>query len=212
MKSHDSQRGEVPISDANKPEDSSDLGALFDAHIKREFVDRDVEATMQTMVPEPYVYNIPSMTGGFGSQGLRRFYSEHFVSQIQKDAEVTRISRTIGKDQVVDELIVSFTHDTQWDYLLPGIPPTGKRVELPHVVVMRFENGKIAHELFGGTRLRCSCKWDCWIQRTYRLQASTRPENFSTSPRGNSKRPVESSLCRILSRFPTGVTIPYDNY
>ena len=64
MKSHDSQRGEVPISDANKPEDSPDLGALFDAHIKREFVDRDVEATMQTMVPEPYVYNIPSMTGG----------------------------------------------------------------------------------------------------------------------------------------------------
>jgi len=146
MKSHDSQRGEVPISDANKPEDSSDLGALFDAHIKREFVDRDVEATMQTMVPEPYVYNIPSMTGGFGSQGLRRFYSEHFVSQIPKDAKVTPISRTIGKDQVVDELIVSFTHDTQWDYLLPGIPPTGKRVELPHVVVMRFENGKIAHE------------------------------------------------------------------
>jgi len=146
MKSHDSQRGEVPISDANKPEDSSDLGAVFDTHIKREFVDRDVEATMQTMVPEPYVYNIPSMTGGFGSQGLRRFYSEHFVSQIPKDAKVTPISRTIGKDQVVDELIVSFTHDTQWDYLLPGIPPTGKRVELPHVVVMRFENGKIAHE------------------------------------------------------------------
>src|SRR5262245_31296465 len=146
MKSHDSQRGEVPIPDANKPEDSSDLGALFDAHIKREFVDRDVEATMQTMVPEPYVYNIPSMTGGFGSQGVRRFYNEHFISQIPKDAKVTPISRTIGKDQVVDELVVSFTHDTQWDYLLPGIPPTGKRVELPHVVVMKFENEKVAHE------------------------------------------------------------------
>ena len=37
-------------------------------------------------------------------------------------------------------------HDTEWDYLLPGIPPTGKRVELPHVVVMKFENGKVAHE------------------------------------------------------------------
>ena len=59
---------------------------------------------------------------------------------------MTPISRTIGKDQVVDELIVSFTHDTQWDYLLPGIPPTGKKVELPHVVVMKFENGKVAHE------------------------------------------------------------------
>ena len=59
---------------------------------------------------------------------------------------MTPISRTIGKDQVVDELIVSFTHDTQWDYLLPGVPPTGKKVELPHVVVMKFENGKVAHE------------------------------------------------------------------
>ena len=77
---------------------------------------------------------------------MRRFYSEHFVNQIPKDAEVTPISRTIGKDQVVDELIVSFTHDTQWDYLLPGIPPTGKRVEIPHVVVMKFVNGKVAHE------------------------------------------------------------------
>ena len=58
----------------------------------------------------------------------------------------TPISRTVGKDQVVDEFILSFTHNTQWDYLLPGIPPTGKRVELPHVLVMKFENGKVAHE------------------------------------------------------------------
>ena len=59
---------------------------------------------------------------------------------------MTAISSTIGRDQVVDELIVSFTHNTQWDYLLPGIPPTGRKVELPHVVVMKFENGKVAHE------------------------------------------------------------------
>ena len=126
--------------------DSSDLGEIFDGHIEKEFADRDVDATMKTMVPEPYVHCIPIMTGGFGGQGVRRFYSEHFVNQIPKDATVTPISRTVGKDQVVDELIVSFTHDTQWDYLLPGIPPTGKHVDLPHVVVMKFENGKVAHE------------------------------------------------------------------
>jgi carboxymethylenebutenolidase len=101
---------------------------------------------METMVAEPYVHCIATLAGGFGGRGVRRFYSEHFINQIPKDAEVTLISRTIGKDQVVDELIVSFTHNTQWDYLLPGIPPTGKRVELPHVVVMKFENGKVAHE------------------------------------------------------------------
>jgi carboxymethylenebutenolidase len=126
--------------------ESDGLDAVFDAHIAKEFADRDVDATMATMVAEPYVHCIPVMTGGFGGKGVRRFYSEHFVNQIPKDAQVTPISRTIGKDQVVDELIVSFTHDTQWDYLLPGIPPTGKRVEIPHVVVMKFANGKVAHE------------------------------------------------------------------
>jgi carboxymethylenebutenolidase len=145
MKHQDSSTEEVPKSVAN-PNECPDLGALFDAHIAREFADHDVNTTMETMVPEPYVYNVPSMIGGFGGRGVRSFYSEHFINQIPKDAKVTPISRTIGKDQVVDELIVSFTHDTQWDYLLPGIPPTGKRVELPHVVVMKFENGKVAHE------------------------------------------------------------------
>jgi carboxymethylenebutenolidase len=125
---------------------SPDLSVLFDGRIQREFADQDVNATMKTMVPEPYVHCVPIMTGGFGGEGVRRFYSEHFINQIPKDAKVTPISRTIGKDQVVDELIVSFTHDTQWDYLLPGIPPTGRHVELPHVVVMKFENGKVAHE------------------------------------------------------------------
>lgn len=123
-----------------------DLGAMFDAHIEREFADQDVDATMKTMVAEPYVYCVPVATGAFGGQEVRRFYSEHFINQIPKDATVTPISRTIGKDQVVDEIIVSFTHNVQWDYLLPGIPPTGKHVDLPHVVIMKFENGKIAHE------------------------------------------------------------------
>ena len=145
MKTQDSQEVEMPMP-AAKSKEPADLGALFDGHIEKEFADLDVDATMETMVAEPYVYCVPVMTGGFGGQGVRRFYSKHFINQIPKDAKVTPISRTIGKDQVVDELIVSFTHNTQWDYLLPGIPPTGKKVELPHVVVMKFENGKVAHE------------------------------------------------------------------
>ena len=144
MTIQDSKRGAVP-GDAT-PAEVPDLGAIFDGHIAREFADLDVDATMETMVAEPYVYCIPVMTGGFGGQDVRRFYSEHFINQIPKDATVTPISRTIGKDQVVDELIVGFTHNTQWDYLLPGIPPTGKKVELPHVVVMKFESGRVAHE------------------------------------------------------------------
>jgi carboxymethylenebutenolidase len=86
------------------------------------------------------------MTGGVGGQSVRRFYSEHFIHQIPRDAKVTSISRTMDRDQIVVEFVLSFTHDTQWDYLLPGIAPTGKRVELPHVLVMGFEDGKVAHE------------------------------------------------------------------
>jgi carboxymethylenebutenolidase len=145
MKIQDSSKGGAATSVADS-EQVSDLGALCDGHIAREFADFDVDATMETMVPEPYVHCIAVMSGGCGGEGVRHFYSKHFINQIPKDAKVTPISRTVGKDQVVDEFILTFTHDTQWDYLLPGIPPTGKRVELPHVLVMKFEKGKVAHE------------------------------------------------------------------
>jgi carboxymethylenebutenolidase len=147
MKIEDSKRVETPNA-RSFPREVPDLGALCDAHIAREFADLDVDATMETMVAEPYVHCVAVMTGGFGGEGVRRFYSEHFINQIPKDAKVTRISRTVGRDQLVDEFVLTFTHDTQWDYLLPGILPTGKRVELPHVLVMKFENGKVAHEHF----------------------------------------------------------------
>jgi carboxymethylenebutenolidase len=32
------------------------------------------------------------------------------------------------------------------DWMLPGLAPTGKRVEVPLVVIVRFREGKLAHE------------------------------------------------------------------
>lgn len=125
---------------------SVDLGAIFDAHVKHEFVDHDVDATMRTMAAEPYLINVPTLAGGVGAAEVRRFYERYFVGKMPADTKVVRISRTVGRDQVIDELILSFTHDVPLDYMLPGIPPSGKHVKLPHVVVMKFENGKIAHE------------------------------------------------------------------
>jgi carboxymethylenebutenolidase len=129
-----------------KTSEVTDLGAIFDAHVHHEFVDHDVAATMKTMVPEPYVHNVPTLTGGDGHAGVVDFYTNHFVGKMPTDTRVERISRTVGKDQVVDELILYFTHDCPIDYMLPGIPPTGRKVVLPHVVVMKFQGGKIAHE------------------------------------------------------------------
>jgi carboxymethylenebutenolidase len=122
-----------------------DLGAVFDAHVKYEFEDKDVAATMRTMAPEPYVWNVAIMTGGIGAEGVRRFYTDHFVGKMPSDTKVVQVSRTVGVDQVVDEVVLSFTHDRPI-YMLPGIAPTGRYMQIPHVVVMKFENGKIVHE------------------------------------------------------------------
>ena len=125
---------------------TENLGATFDQHVKHEFVDHDVAATMRTMAAQPYVLNVATLTGGDGYDGVAQFYNKYFVGKMPADTKVVRISRTVGQDQVVDELILSFTHDVPLEFMLPGIPPTGKHVELPHVVVMKFDGGKIAHE------------------------------------------------------------------
>jgi carboxymethylenebutenolidase len=136
---------------ANDNDDSTsglefNLGDVFDLHIKHEFQDHDVDATMQTMTSEPYVHHVPMMTGGVGYDAVYNFYKNHFIGKMPADTKVVRISRTVGKDQVVDELVLSFTHDREIDFMLPRVPPTGRYVELPHVVVMKFKDGKISHE------------------------------------------------------------------
>lgn len=124
-----------------------DLAAVFDEHIQHEFDDKDVEATMRTMTKEPYVHHVPVMTGGIGYEAVYNFYKDHFIGKMPADIKMVRISRTIGREQVVDELIISLTHNREIDFLLPGVKPTGKYLEIPVAVVMRFdEQGKIAHE------------------------------------------------------------------
>jgi carboxymethylenebutenolidase len=123
-----------------------DLGAVFDQHIRHEFEDQNVDATMQTMTKEPYVYHVPVMTGGVGYAAVYNFYKNHFIGKMPEDIKVVRISRTVEKEQVVDELILSFTHDREIDFILPGVAPTGRYVEIACVVVMNFRDGKIAHE------------------------------------------------------------------
>ena len=86
------------------------------------------------------------MIGARGRAELHDFYENHFLSQIPPDMEMVTVSRTIGQGRVVDELIMRFTHSIHLDWLLPGIPPTGKRVALPFVIIVEFEGDKVAHE------------------------------------------------------------------
>jgi carboxymethylenebutenolidase len=123
-----------------------DLAALWEAHCRHEFETRDVDATMTTMVAEPYVNHVPTMTGGVGHDELKRFYRNHFIGNNPEDTRLVPISRTIGSDSLVDEMLFCFTHTREIDWMLPGIPPTGRTVEVPLVAIVRFENGKVAHE------------------------------------------------------------------
>jgi carboxymethylenebutenolidase len=128
------------------PKTPADLGAVFDEHMRYEFVDLDVDATMRTMIAQPHLTHVPTLTGGRNWEEVRNYYRDHFIGHWPADTKMIPISRTVGADQVVDEFIVCFTHDIVMDTMLPGVPPTGKYVELPHVAVVKFENGKVAHE------------------------------------------------------------------
>ena len=123
-----------------------DLVALWDEHCRHEFETRDVDATMATMVDAPYVNHVPTMTGGVGHDQLKRFYKYHFIGENPPDTRLMPVSRTVGADQIVDEMLFSFTHTSEIDWMLPGIAPTGKAVEIPLVAIVRFDNGKVAHE------------------------------------------------------------------
>jgi carboxymethylenebutenolidase len=115
-------------------------------HIKDEFVTRDTEETLKTMVEDAYVNHVPVMTGGVGREELRQFYSTRFIPQMPPDTEMTPVSRTVGGDRLVDEMVVKFTHTIRMDWMLPWVAPTGKRVEVPLVVIVHFRDGKLAHE------------------------------------------------------------------
>jgi len=119
---------------------------LWEEHVRHEFATHDTEETLATMTEDAYVNHIPVLTGGVGRDELREFYARRFIPQMPPDTEMTPISRTIGVNQLVDEMVFKFTHSIRMDWMLPGVAPTGKRVEVPLVAIVRFREGKLAHE------------------------------------------------------------------
>src|SRR6266571_4606505 len=114
--------------------------ALFEKHVNAELAG-DLDTTMATMSDDPHLNHVPSMVGGVGRDGVLAFYRDHLVGKFfPPDVKMTSVSRTVGQDQVVDELVISFTHTTVIDWMLPGVPPTGKPVEVAFVVVVGFKD------------------------------------------------------------------------
>jgi carboxymethylenebutenolidase len=122
------------------------LSSRWDDHVKYEFATRNTDDTLETMVADAYVNHVPVMTGGVGHDELRDFYSQRFIPQMPPDTSMTPVSRTIGVDRIVDEMVFEFTHTIKMDWMLPGVEPTGKHVRVALVVIVHFRDGKLAHE------------------------------------------------------------------
>ena len=132
------------MSDLNEQQQA--LVALFQEHVQAE-LRGDLETTMATITDNPHLTNVPSMVGGAGQKGVRDFYANHLVGKFfPPDVEMVPVSSTVGTDQIVDELVIRFTHTTEIEWMLPGVQPTGKRVEAAFAVIVGIKDGKISHE------------------------------------------------------------------
>ena len=122
------------------------LLAIWQQHTHAEFVLKDADAALATMTDNPYVLCIPAGTGGAGRAGVREFYARHFLPYIPPNFELQTVSQVFGADRIVEEFVVRFTHTLAMDWMLPGVPPTGRKVEFALVGLVGFDSGKIAHE------------------------------------------------------------------
>jgi carboxymethylenebutenolidase len=137
---------EVTMTDAQITPEQELMVATWEAHMAAEFASHDLQATMSTMAPEPFVNHVAVMTGGVGQAAVRDFYANHFLPAHPRDTASTLIARTVGADRIVEELEFSFTHDIDMPWILPGVEPTGRHIEIAVAAVVLFEGGRIAGE------------------------------------------------------------------
>ena len=123
-----------------------ELARLWDNHNGAEFISKDAEAALENMVDDPYVTILANGGGGNGKDQVRAFYADVLIPQWPDDAQMQPMNRVLGQDQLVDELHLSFTHNKQMDWLLPGEPPTNRKVEMDVAIVVQFRNDRIAGE------------------------------------------------------------------
>ena len=122
------------------------LEQLWAEHLRGEFETKDVEATLATMVDDAYVNHMPVNTGGRGKRALRDFYRDVFIPSWPNDLQTTPVNRVVGDGQLVDELHMTFTHEKPMNWLLPGVPPTHRKIAVDIVVVVQFRGDKLACE------------------------------------------------------------------
>ena len=148
----------------DSPLNAEQLQKLWTEHLDGEFTRKDVEATLETMVDDACVNHVPVNTGGCGKDELRAFYRDVFIPSWPEDVQMRPVNRIVGEGQLVDELHIAFTHSRKMDWFLPGIEPTGERIEVDMVVVVQFRGDKI------------SCERIYWDQATVLRQIGLLPD------------------------------------
>jgi carboxymethylenebutenolidase len=144
--SESQEEDQKSMTSPNYTQEQQAMIEMWERHMAAEFQDKSIDATMATMSPNPFVNHVPVMTGGVGFNDVRHFYNTYFLPGHPPDTASVPVARTVGKDRIVDELIHKFTHTIEMPWILPGIKPTGKRVEIAVIVVVEFKDGKIAGE------------------------------------------------------------------
>jgi carboxymethylenebutenolidase len=119
---------------------------VWQQHNYSEWVMKDAKAALATMSDDPHVLMVPIAIGGRGRDGVYDYYHNYFLAQLPADIRPVPISQVVGTDTLVEEAVFHFTHDQVMDWLIPGVPPTGKHVEVGVVAIVKFEDGKIASE------------------------------------------------------------------
>lgn len=125
---------------------AQDRERIWELHTSNEFVTLDVDATMATMTDSPEVLHVPTAMGARGRPAVQDFYARLFVGHNPRDLAITSLSRTTGRDRIVDEMLVTFTHDSHVPWILPGVDPTGRPVGVAVIAVVTFEGSLIASE------------------------------------------------------------------
>jgi carboxymethylenebutenolidase len=119
---------------------------VWEAHTTAEFEHKDADEAIATMTEHPVLIHVPVGTGATGREALRKFYREIFIPEMPPDAELQLLTRSVAQNRVIDEFILRLTHTVQMDWFAPGIAPTGRRLVVPHVGIVAFEDGKISSE------------------------------------------------------------------
>jgi len=119
---------------------------LWEQHITGEFATKDVDLSLSTMIEDASVMHMPTRSGGKGKAELRPYYRDMFIPSIPSEWEHTVTNRVLTEDTIVEEAKVRLVHSKQMDWFLPGIPPTGKTIEMELVIVIQFRDGKMAAE------------------------------------------------------------------